>query len=197
MLFRSGGCDNVSNDIEITVNDLPTIDPIDGITTVCTSVTNLSNNTDGGVWSSSNLGIATVSTYGVVSKISLGSVTITYTVTDANGCVADTSTLVSFVNPPAKPDTVYGLKEICSYINQSDSVIYHVKPVVGAVSYDWYLPTGITATSSPDRYIHGDAGSDSLAVLFDNSYYSYGAIYVSAVSADGCNSEWKIGRAHV
>jgi hypothetical protein len=190
LVTGSGGCSDSSSDINITVNDLPTIDPIEGITSVCSSVTNLSNNTDGGVWTTSNSSVASVSIYGVVSKVSLGSATITYTVTDANGCVSDTSTIVSFVNPPAKPDTVYGLKEICFYINQDDSVIYHVKPVTGAVSYDWYLPTGITSTSSTDRYIHGESGSDSLVVIFDDSYYSYGAIYVSAVSGDGCNSEW-------
>ena len=185
-----------SEDLTIKVNSNPIIDSISGITKLCSaSITNLSNpaNADDAfteVWTSSDLNIATVSTYGVVNKISNGSVTISYRATDINGCYADTSTIVTFASPTLPPDTVYGIKEVCSYINQTSSITYHVKPVAGATGYHWYLPTGINEISTSDRYIVGQTGSDSLVVKFDSTFYTYGAIYVSSVNASGCNSEW-------
>lgn len=110
------------------------------------------------VWSSSNLSIATVSNYGVVSKVANGSVTISYRAIDVNGCYTDTNTVVAFSMPTVAPDTVYGIKEVCSYINQSSSVTYHANPVVGATSYHWYLPAGVNEISSNARYIVGQRG---------------------------------------
>jgi len=75
----SSGC--VST-IPFTVYGIPTIS---GGTSICPAgtTTTLSPSIPGGTWSSSNTGIATVNASGVVSGVSDGSATISYTV---NGC---------------------------------------------------------------------------------------------------------------
>ena len=80
------GCSNfVTHDV--TVHALPSIAAIDGVGDVCDKgVITLTDATAGGTWSSSDETKATV-VDGVVSGVSAGVVTITYTVgPDANGC---------------------------------------------------------------------------------------------------------------
>ncbi len=75
-----------------TVNSLPAIS---GTVSVCTgSTTTLTGSITPGTWGSSNTGVATVNSSGVVSGVATGSATITYTVT-ATGCTATASVTVS------------------------------------------------------------------------------------------------------
>ena len=86
-----------SNIALITINPLPSPGLIAGGTNgVCVgSTTTLTNNVSGGVWTSNNTAIATVnSSTGVVTGVAAGNVTITYTVTNAFGCVNTTTTTI-------------------------------------------------------------------------------------------------------
>ncbi|MBV5347583.1 hypothetical protein JZU46_05135, partial [bacterium] len=81
-----------------TVNALPTVAAITGTTTVCTSfTTTLSCTTASGAWSS-NSANATVNSSGVVSGVSAGSATISYTVTNGTTNCSNASTAVVTVN---------------------------------------------------------------------------------------------------
>lgn len=98
---NGNGCtDSVAT--TVTVNALPTVAAITGNTVVAvTDQITLSNATSGGVWSSGNTTIATInSSTGVVTGVSTGTVTISYTVTNGNGC-STTVTYVIIVNPKA------------------------------------------------------------------------------------------------
>ncbi len=97
---NGNGCtDSVST--TITVNALPIVSPITGNTvTAVTDAITLSNATSGGVWSSSNTAIATISATGIVTGVMTGTVTISYTVTNGSGCVT-TVTYVVTINPKA------------------------------------------------------------------------------------------------
>ncbi|MCD6011497.1 MAG: surface protein [Flavipsychrobacter sp.] len=65
----------------VTVTSSSTIAPIMGSSSVCvSSSTLLTNATPGGTWSTSNPSVATVSATGLVTGVSAGTVTITYTV---------------------------------------------------------------------------------------------------------------------
>ena len=90
--------------VAILVNPLPTVASITGSPDVCVgSTTVLASSTTGGVWSTSDATVADVSASGVVTGASAGSATITYTVTDANGCTNSTSASVSVDSTPAVP----------------------------------------------------------------------------------------------
>lgn len=97
----------------ISVKALPGIAAITGTRTVCAGkTTQLANTTIGGTWSSSDLGIATVSSTGLVTGVNAGSVTITYTTAPSSfGCTNKTSTIVT-VSAPCPTQTFYAKSNI-------------------------------------------------------------------------------------
>jgi hypothetical protein len=83
------GCASIAAPVTITVVPFPVLDPIAGSNTVCIGATEaMSNTTTGGVWSSSNASVASVSSNGVVSGNNAGAATISYTYTNATGCTS-------------------------------------------------------------------------------------------------------------
>lgn len=96
------GCSRTST---VTVNSLPA--SISGTTTVCMGLTvSLSNTTTGGSWSSSNSNVSVGPSTGVVSGLTAGTSTITYTL--SSGC---TVTSVVTVNP--LPASIAGTTAVC------------------------------------------------------------------------------------
>lgn len=100
----STGCFNIRN---ITVNPLPSA--IVGASSVCSgATTNFTNGTSGGAWSSSNPAIAGVGLVsGVVSGLSVGTATISYTLV-LTGCSA---TKIITVN--TSPTPIAGSPHVC------------------------------------------------------------------------------------
>ncbi len=89
----------------VTVNPLPGF--ISGTTQVCVGLTTtLSNATANGLWTSSDLSVATVSTAGVVAGIAPGTATIEYTL--PTGCLR---AVVVTVN--ALPADITGIADVC------------------------------------------------------------------------------------
>jgi uncharacterized protein YjdB len=77
-----------------TVNSTPVLDRIEGREKVCAgSAIKLKENIKGGIWSSDNEAIATISGLGDVMGIAEGTATITYNITDACGSAAKTKTI--------------------------------------------------------------------------------------------------------
>ncbi|MEI7420845.1 MAG: glycine-rich protein, partial [Prolixibacteraceae bacterium] len=83
--------------ITLTVNPLPTLVAITGTTSTCVgSTTTLANSTSGGTWSSNATGVATVvASTGVVSGVSAGTATVTYSYTNSNSCTNTVSASVT------------------------------------------------------------------------------------------------------
>jgi hypothetical protein len=96
------GCESLeSNVITVTVNTVPTVAAITGNGAVTVEgTTELADATAGGVWSSENSGIASVSTNGIVTGVLEGTTTIHYTVT--NTCGATTVDKVVIVSEAAR-----------------------------------------------------------------------------------------------
>jgi uncharacterized protein YjdB len=89
----------------VNVNTVPSA--ITGIANVCEGTfTTLSDVTPGGIWSSSNVTIATVSSTGIVNGVAPGTSAISYTMT--SGC---SRTLTVTVN--ANPSAISGFTSIC------------------------------------------------------------------------------------
>jgi gliding motility-associated-like protein len=122
----------------VTVHPLPT--PIMGPVRVCEtySITAV-DTTAGGQWSISDTAIATISTTGVITGVSAGSVTITYTL--PTGCFV---TRVIDVDPlPIVTVTTPSL--ICKYA----STILTATGAGTGGTYVWGPPTGISPLTGP------------------------------------------------
>ena len=102
-----------------TITKLITVDtilvPLPAITgkdTICAgATTTLHNATPGGVWASFNPTIAAISNTGLVTGVSSGHDTISYSITNACGIVSDTIPLV--VNPYPAVATITGTTTVC------------------------------------------------------------------------------------
>ncbi|MDP3667261.1 MAG: PKD-like domain-containing protein, partial [Sediminibacterium sp.] len=116
------GLDNSSNaSISVTVNPTPTVASISGNSTGCVGSTiTLSDATPGGVWSSSNTTVATVSNAGSVSVKALGSTIISYTVTTVAGCSATVTKTISTASVVLHPDLIECNNGIASF-NATDT----------------------------------------------------------------------------
>ena len=95
------GCSNFVT-ASVTVNNRPNVSSISGTTTtICVgSTTTLTDATNGGVWSSSNTSVATVSNVGLVTGVSTGISTISYTVTNGNGCTNAATVDITIATAP-------------------------------------------------------------------------------------------------
>jgi hypothetical protein len=88
-------CHVVSNPVPVVINALPTISGANSVLIGNTiTLTGSSNPSASNAWVSSNLSVATVSSAGVVTGVSTGTTTITYT--NSNGCK---TTLIITVPP--------------------------------------------------------------------------------------------------
>jgi hypothetical protein len=102
-----GAAAATSNATTMTITPLANAGTITGSGTVCSGTSEqLSNTATGGTWSSSNTAFATVSATGLVTGVSIGSVTIRYAVT--NSCGTVTATKVMEVTLGADAGTLSG-----------------------------------------------------------------------------------------
>ena len=118
----TGDCGTAVATYAISVTAPPTVPAITGPSAVCVgAICTLSDGTSGGVWSSSNTSIATVSS-GVVTGASVGSAIISYSVTNACGSAAAGKSITVMTLPSA--GTISGGTTVCagSVITLSSSV---------------------------------------------------------------------------
>ena len=170
---NNAGCSATSQAVVVTENPLPTVAAITGTTTVCTgSTTTLSSLTAGGSWSSSNTATATVNAIsGVVTGVSAGVATITYTVTNVNGCVNSQTAAVT-VNALPTVAALTGASSICI-----GSATTFESATIGGV---WSSSNAAVASVSALGVVTGvSAGQATITYTVTN-----GAGCVSSVSAD-------------
>ncbi len=98
----TGVCADLVATRTVTVTGAPTAGTIAGVSTLCTGSTsqltsNPTTNTNG-TWTSSNTAVATVSSTGLVTGVSAGTATITYTVAGSGGCASVSTTSTVTIN---------------------------------------------------------------------------------------------------
>ena len=155
-----------------TVDPLPAA--IAGAGAVCTSLTTtLTNDSLAGSWTSGNVGIAIIDpSSGVVTGLSAGSATITYTL--PTSCIATTQFTV---NP-----TPYSNNSIHDFaICNSQPFSYVDSPVVFGTTDTWYRAT-VAGISNPAMVMAGDIYD----TLTNTSPYPLTVIYVDTLQANGC-----------
>lgn len=96
-----GSC-SVKRDTLFYVNAYPYVDTIKGNTNICVNnSTVLSSNTVGGIWSSDNVAVAKVSSAGVVTGVTAGTATISYTYSNGTCTSATTRKITVNATPVA------------------------------------------------------------------------------------------------
>ena len=116
----TNSCGTATTTSVITVNPLPSAGTITGTATVTVgSTTTLSNATTGGTWSSSNTSVATVGTSGVVSGITAGTATISYTF--ISSCGSAVATKIVTVNAALAIGSSFGGGKIAYILQPGDS----------------------------------------------------------------------------
>ncbi len=115
----SNGC-SASTSVVVTVNALPA-PSISGTASVCIGAMTQLSGTPGvvapavlvtGIWASGTPGVATVDVTGKVTGLSAGTSTISYTVTDNNGCSSSTTVVVTVHALPAP--SISGNAPVCA-----------------------------------------------------------------------------------
>ncbi len=112
VIVASGPCVATSSAVTVTVNSA-SAGTITGASAVCIGQTiTLADATTGGTWSSSNPALATVNSFGVVTGLATGVVTITYTV--VNVCGTGTTTHTVNVSAGIAVAPITGTLSVCS-----------------------------------------------------------------------------------
>ncbi len=129
-----------------TVVTVQPLAPITGVASVCAGYsTTLVDVTPGGVWSSSNPAVGTISSAGVFTGITVGSTTISYTVASL-GCSA---TITAFVTNAPTAFTVTGGGAMC--FGSTTGVTVGVGSSNSGISYQLYngaTPVGLPITGA-------------------------------------------------
>ena len=114
-VLGTGGCADATAVRSLTVTAPPQAAVLSGTQAICVGgTTNFTATTSGGVWSSSNLSVATVnSSSGVVIGLSAGTATISYTLTGTGGCTNVISQRTVTVTTPPNAGVLSGNQNIC------------------------------------------------------------------------------------
>ncbi len=146
----------------VTINALPLVAAITGNAAICFgSTTTLADATTGGVWSSSNTSIAKVSA-GTITTVATGVDTISYTVTNSNGCV---TTVTKQITVNATPSASFTVNKNSQCISGNLFVFTNTSTIsAGSVTYSWTID-GKTFTTTSPTYTFTSAGKYTIKLV--------------------------------
>ena len=152
----TNGCGTASSTYTIAVNPLPSAGTISGTDTLCeTTTTLLTSSGTGGMWSSSNVSVATIDATGLVTGVTSGTSTISYNVT--NSCGTSVATMSITIKPQPVSSAISGPTVVCesATINLTDAspggVWNSSNTAVASVSATGIL-SGVTAGTTTITY---------------------------------------------
>ncbi|MFD2892823.1 beta strand repeat-containing protein, partial [Flavobacterium chuncheonense] len=115
-VLGTGGCADTFTTLDVTVTTPPNAGVLSGNQAICIAGTTtfMSDGDAGGTFSSNNTAVATVdTTTGVITGVSAGTATITYTVLGTGGCADTFTTLDVTVTTPPNAGVLSGNQAIC------------------------------------------------------------------------------------
>jgi len=176
------GCTNYQrHPVQVKSIALPTVAAITGTTSICLNQsTTLASTTTGGVWSSSATGVATInSSTGVVSTVTAGTSTITYTYTDpTTTCSNSVSTTLTVKPLPTLTSSL--TPAVCS----SSAFSYTAISSLGSTSFSWTRATvaGISNAS-------GSGLTSAInETLVNTTNAAITVTYAFSLTANGCSN---------
>ncbi len=174
---HANGCDGPTQTFTITVNPTPVVTPILGQSYVYVgNPITLTNATVGGVWSTVSVPItaASIDNAGVLTGYTTGTTTVSYTVTDVNGCVSTATKIVS-VNLPLFDIGIFNEP------SGSDKLVVKIRPTAYIDAGDYTggvftvrVPTANGVSLSISSPIYSLSTSEANVLdLTDNLNYNY------------------------
>jgi uncharacterized protein YjdB len=157
----TNSCGTVYATRTVTVSPVPNAGTIGGANQVCVgATTTMPFISASGVWSSSNSSVATINASRVVTGITLGTVTISHTVT--TGCGTAVATKVITVNPLPVAGTLSGAAAVC--VGSTTTI------TPSASGGTWFSSNAARATVSATGLVTGvSAGAVVISYRFTNS----------------------------
>jgi gliding motility-associated-like protein len=144
----TGGCATATATRSVTVTAPPNAGTLSGTQALCIgSTSNFTSTATGGSWQSSNTSVATInSSTGLVTALSAGTATMTYSVAGTGGCATATATLSVTVTAPPNAGTLSGTQALCiggtttflstasgGFWSSSNATIATIDPVTGLI----------------------------------------------------------------
>lgn len=164
--YTAGGCATTS---VVTVSTGTLADPgiLSGATPVCAGSTNaITSTVPGGAWSTSDAAIATVNTSGLVTGVSGGTATISYTV--SNACGAVSALIVVTINAPS---AISGTLTVCegATTGLSSATLGGTwtssSPTIADVGSGTGVVTGVAAGTAVISYFEGGCYTTAVATV--------------------------------
>ncbi len=184
----TGGCNNATSTRNVTITNPQTPGTVSGTQAICSNQTTqfTASGTNGGAWTSSATGIATVnSSTGLVTAVSnaSGTATITYTLTGTGGCPNATATQTVTVTAipliTTQPSTT--IQNICQ--NGTPTPL-SIVATGGGLAYQWYENS--TNNNTTGTLIPG-ANASSYTPLSTN----IGTMYYYCIVSGSCTPDAK------
>jgi len=168
-VINSNGCDSTAT-ASVSVHTLSTVAAIAGNLNVCIDNTSqLTDATTGGTWSSDANSIATVDNTGLVTGVNNGVATISYSITNGNGCTTIVTADVHVHSIPVVP-AITGIFTVCRNSNTtlSNSLTGGTwssgNTLIATVNSSTGIVTGISAGNTTITYIYTDGYGCSSSV---------------------------------
>ncbi len=159
----TNACGTATSTRAITVSAPTTVAAITGTFNLCPgSSSTLADATTGGVWSTTNASIASVSATGVVRGVAPGTDTIRYSVTNAAGCTSFAAAVVTVLTAPPATVTASGPTTFCT----GGHVILNVSTGTG-YTYQW--KTGGTAITGATNSSYNAATAGNITAVVTNT----------------------------
>lgn len=218
VVVTSGSCQNVSATTTITILTT-TVPAITSATTnVCEGGTlNLSNTATGGTWSVGSSTLATVSSAGVLTGITAGTVVVSYTISGACGLGSATTTIT--VRPQPTVSSIAGAAYACigggtvtvtnattggtwSSSNTTVATISGtgvVSPVsLGTTTLSYMVTNGFGCSrAATSTFTVSNPPTVSIAASGVTTFCSGGYVVLSASGATGSTYQWQIGGTNI
>lgn len=160
----SNSCGSVSATKNIVVNATPATGTITGPSMLCMgSSATISSTAGGGVWSSSNPAVAPITSSGIVTGISAGTTALSYSVTNASGCVNFATHIMTIGSGIG---TLAVLPTPGATLCDTAQVYMYVTPSLPGLNYQWRLGGTNIPGATSSGYTAGTPGNYS--VIVDN-----------------------------